>query len=68
MRYAFMNLVQEDLDRVKREWNSHGIRRSRNDSVPHGIPDILYGVPEMRGIVFIYTCKASEVACMCPYY
>jgi len=41
-------LLQEDLDAVKEHWNTHRIRKSRNDTTP-GVPDVLYYLPEGRG-------------------
>ena len=46
--YCFANLLQEDLTSVKRNWNSHYIRKSRFDTVA-GRPDELYFLPECNG-------------------
>lgn len=46
-----MHLVQKDLDMVKREWNSHLIRRSKNTSAPAGHPDELYHLPQILGML-----------------
>ena len=48
MWYCFANLLQEDLTSVKRNWNSHYIRKSRFDTVA-GRPDELYFLPECNG-------------------
>ena len=38
-------MLQNDLDKVKDQWNSHYIRKSHFDTIS-GIPDILYWLPE----------------------
>lgn len=45
---CFANLLQEDLTRIKRHWNSHYNRKSRFDTVS-GRPDELYFLPECTG-------------------
>ena len=42
LRFCFMDLLQEDLDRVVTNWNNHTIRATRSAECPHGIPNILY--------------------------
>ena len=39
--FCLAELLQEDLDAVKEHWNTHRIRKSRNDTTP-GVPDVLY--------------------------
>ena len=46
--FCFAELLQEDLDAVREHWNTHRIRKSRNDTTP-GVPDMLYYLPEGRG-------------------
>ena len=46
--FCFAELLQEDLNAVKEHWNTHRIRKSRNDTVA-GVPDVLYYLPEGRG-------------------
>ena len=47
-RYCFGRIIQKDLDSVAECWNSHRIRPSGRDTIP-GIPDELYGFPEIIG-------------------
>lgn len=47
LRFAFMELVQQDLNRVVTEWNSHFLRSSRR--FPGGHPNELYFLPELHG-------------------
>ena len=46
--FCFAHLIQADLEKVKEQWNSHYIRKSRFDTIA-GIPDILYFLPESVG-------------------
>ena len=39
---------QKELDSVKEQWNTHRIRKSRNDTVP-GRPDSLFFLPDLHG-------------------
>jgi len=46
--FCFHKILQEELDNVKEQWNTHSIRRSRFETVP-GRPDSLYFLPELHG-------------------
>ena len=50
LKLCFMHLVQKDLDLVKKEWNCHPIRPSKNTSAPSGRPDELYQMPQILGM------------------
>ena len=43
--YSFSNLLQVECNKMKQEWNSHVIRRSRHSQV-WGIPDEMFLIPE----------------------
>ena len=45
-----MDLMQEELHRVVLEWNVHRIRPSTNLEFPSGKPDILYFLPDLKGV------------------
>ncbi len=47
IRFCFMELIQKELDRNLKEWNLHFIRKSKNADGPHGMPEIMYTVPEL---------------------
>ena len=47
LKFAFMNVIQAELDRMKNLWNMHRIRCNRGHI--NGIPDELYYLPEERG-------------------
>ena len=42
-----MVLFQRDLDSTLSVWNTHRIRPSKNENVPHGRPVVLYTLPEI---------------------
>ncbi|KXJ19757.1 hypothetical protein AC249_AIPGENE21524 [Exaiptasia diaphana] len=44
-----MDLLQEELDRIARHWNTHRIRPCRNQETPPGRPDVLYSLSQTRG-------------------
>ena len=46
--FVFSSLLQTDLDKVRVEWNTHYIRRTRHETVP-GRPDELFFLPEDSG-------------------
>jgi len=69
IRYCFMDLIQQDLNKVVKEWNLHPIRKQKNDGV-FGKPEILYTQSDRFGgeecglpidMESINTCK--EIYC-----
>ena len=48
--FIFSKFMQTELDRIKNEWNSHFIRKSRC-TVASGIPDELFFLPEIWGML-----------------
>lgn len=57
--FLLFSRLQDELDSTKESWNSHLIRPSRNEHVPHGRPDVMYIVPELYG-TNDYLCQVSE--------
>ena len=49
LKFAFMPVIKDELDRVTMHWNLHKIRPSSNDESPSGRPDVLYFLPELNG-------------------
>ncbi|KAJ7371621.1 hypothetical protein OS493_024298 [Desmophyllum pertusum] len=49
LRFCFIPLLQEELNRVAQHWNLHQIRPSLNQESPPGRPDVLYFLPELQG-------------------
>lgn len=66
--FCYSRVIQNELDKVKEQWNSHYIRKSRHDTVP-GVPDILYYLPENSGaidcLVRVPQNKIGEVEQQC---
>jgi hypothetical protein len=50
LKFAFMSIIQGDLDRMKNMWNGHSIRRNKIVNHLHGIPDELYYLSTQRGM------------------
>lgn len=50
-KYCFGDLLQYDLDRTRREWNNHRIRKQPNRNVVSGEPNYLHFCPEKVGAV-----------------
>ena len=48
--YCFSPVIQDELDAVKENWNTHYIRKSRHDAI-NGRPDSLFFLPEHHGAV-----------------
>ncbi len=46
--FCFSRVLQNDLDKVKEHWNSHKVSKSPYSGV-HGVPDIMYFLPEHHG-------------------
>jgi hypothetical protein len=46
--YCFSDLLQQVLNDVKEQWNTHYIRGSRYETIK-GRPDSLYYLPELSG-------------------
>jgi hypothetical protein len=46
LRFCFMDLLQLDLDDVRKQWNIHRIRPSVGSRCPAGIPDELFYLPD----------------------
>ena len=48
LRFCFMPILKEELNKVAILWNLHRIRRSTNPESPPGRPDMLYFMPEIN--------------------
>lgn len=59
--YCFNKVLQTELNFVKEHWNTHRIRKSRNNKVA-GRPDSLYFLPEIHGAKdCLFEVPAAEV-------
>lgn len=47
LKFCFMNMLRDELQRVARLWNVHKIRLSTNVESPSGRPDVLFFLPEV---------------------
>ena len=47
IRFAFMEVLQEELDEITQSWNTHLLQRRRGGI--SGIPDELYNIPDLYG-------------------
>ena len=56
IRFCFMDVIQEELDNIVKEWNTHKIRKN-NGEVLSGIPDELYYITPAPSSGFIYSHK-----------
>ena len=50
LRFCFIPLLQQELNRVAQHWNLHKIRSFLNQESPSGRPDVLYFLPEVQGV------------------
>lgn len=46
LQYCFGPLIRADLERARKEWNSHRIRKQKGRGIDGGVPNILYSLPE----------------------
>ena len=64
MKFVFMRIIQAELTKLVTEWNHHVIRHSRYAECPGGIPEVLYHLPEMSGIIKLI-CLIDAVIMHC---
>ena len=59
--FCFNNLIQNELNRVMEEWNSHYVRKSRFQTVS-GIPNNLYFLPQsVNATDHKYPCNPEDL-------
>lgn len=49
LRFCFTQPIQAELHRVARHWNTHKIRPYSHQETPHGKPDVLFFLPQLKG-------------------
>ncbi|OXU22079.1 hypothetical protein TSAR_002367 [Trichomalopsis sarcophagae] len=49
LRYCFGNLIEQEIELTKKEWNEHRTRMQAGRNVTGGIPNELYNLPEKFG-------------------
>ena len=47
IRFCFIFIIQEELNKAAKLWNLHRMRPSTNPESPPGRPDMLYFLPEI---------------------
>ena len=57
VRFCFGGIIQQQLQELVTEWNSHNIRHSNMAEVPAGKPDVLYYFPELQGRYLVCICN-----------
>ena len=60
LRFSFLDLIQDDVDRMAMEWNRHLIETKKNAEAPRGKPDIMYFNPQL------YMTESCGVECPKP--
>ena len=71
LAYAFVPVLERELNEFRDSWNSHTIRKNRNSNGPAGKPEDLYDMPAMYGRfkfmhVRIYT-ECDSISLICVY-
>ena len=62
LRFCYMHILQDELQRAARLWNLHRIRPSSNPESPPGRPDMLYFLPEITSTEdYITTLDMDDV-------
>ena len=49
LRYCFLDVLRNDLDQMRSEWNVHRIRKNRKAETQAGRPHLMYRCPELFG-------------------
>lgn len=66
--FCFAKILQEDLNKVRDQWNSHRITKSGHSTV-EGVPDVMYYLPEYYSmeecVVAVSTQQALEMEQHC---
>jgi hypothetical protein len=48
-----MDILQEDLAKIKEDWNQHRVRLIHGTECPQGVPDILYSCSDLYGEYYL---------------
>ena len=52
LRFAFMEVLQNELDKIHHLWNTYKIAKARTGNRVCGIPDKLFYNPEVQGMSY----------------
>lgn len=58
--YCFGPLIQEQLTRMRKEWNRHKIRKQKNSNISGEKPNCMYYTPEVYGVKENYCQKLDR--------
>ena len=63
IRFSFMDILQDELEKVQVTWNTHLMCRARQQDIIRGVPDELYYIPEIQGtnIRFAQLCSYTTI-------
>ena len=50
LRFCFGPMIKHDLEIYRKEWNEHSIRKQRARNIPGGKPNVMFKLPENRGL------------------
>ena len=53
LAYVYGLLLKRSLDDFKVRWNSHRIRPNKVAGCPDGVPEDLYNLPQLNGMISI---------------
>ena len=59
-----MDVLQKELDEIRKMWNTHSIVKSRTGCHVYGVPDELFYIPEIHGKNNLHTelCNIDMLA------
>ena len=60
IRFAFMDILQGELDEIRCLWNTHPMVKARTGHPICGIPDELFYIPEIHGIYSIRSVRCAH--------
>jgi hypothetical protein len=75
LKFCYMPLLKEELERVAQQWNLHMIRQSANEQSPSGRPDTIFFIPEafdstsyLQDVDPLDLVVAKDTCCEIPQY
>ena len=59
LRFAFMEVLQNELDKIRHLWKTHKIAKARTGNRVCGIPDKLFYNPEVQGMSYYQNLRSQ---------
>jgi hypothetical protein len=53
MGYCYYHIINQELQDFKEDWNSHRIRKTHGARCPGGVPNDLFHLPQITGIIML---------------